>query len=199
MKRILDKLNNYKYYFYAILVIGVIFAIVTLVIYREDAMRSINEFLKSKTYFNAFKYSLTAITLLIYFIHYLLYRERTTLDAKDFVDRMSGGITYALITTNTLTLTKGIFMQFFFNEEPDKPYFRDWDNLDLVTLTLMIFVLFTFAITQIINVAKEIVKRKYSPFVNPARGIVKRENSPSALDANSTKSSPPSENCTPAP
>lgn len=70
----------------------------------------------------------------------------------EFTDKALGGIAYGTSVTTSLTLLKGIYVQYFFS---DKIYFIEFQSLDLVTIfAISVFLLYS-SVTKVVDIAKD--------------------------------------------
>lgn len=69
-----------------------------------------------------------------------------------FIDNGLGGLAYATTITTSLTLIKGLFIQYFFT---DKQYFTEFSNIDFATIFGISCFLLYYAIQKVVNIAKE--------------------------------------------
>jgi hypothetical protein len=70
----------------------------------------------------------------------------------EFTDKALGGISYGTVVTTSLTLLKGIYIQYFFS---DKIYFAEFQNIDLVTIFAISLFLLYSSVTKVVDIAKD--------------------------------------------
>jgi hypothetical protein len=80
-------------------------------------------------------------------------------------------VAYGTIITTSLTLLKGLYIQKFFD---DKIFFKEFKEIDLMTVFgVMIFLLY-FSVMKVVDVAKETYKIRHTEQVlTTAKKIVK--------------------------
>lgn len=146
-----------KYETRLILLTGVIVTALAIpyFFYLEETKNIIRLTLESKLLY----FLLWTVTVVIFIFYYLRttnkkIEQETILTKKfgEFTDKALGGISYATVITTSITLLKGIYIQYFF---VDKTYFLEFGQLDLMTIfAISIFLLYS-SITKVIEIARE--------------------------------------------
>src|SRR5258708_4396075 len=111
--------------------------------FRDETKYFIRQALESAVLYFLL-WTFTVIVFILYYIRTTTKKiEQETIFTKkfgEFTDKALGGIYYATVITTSVTLLKGIYIQYFFD---DKEFFKEFGQLDLMTIfAISIFLLY---------------------------------------------------------
>lgn len=157
------------------LIISGIFVVISAIIYSffwGKLKLILRDILEAQIVYSLFWITTVFIFLLHYFKHKNKEVKSEPIITKKFgifFDNALGGIFYGTIITTSLTLLKGLYIQRFFT---DIQYFKEFKDIDLLTIFGVACFLFYYALVKVVDVAKEIYKVEHTEKVMTENKVV---------------------------